>query len=46
MKVLHKHKVLNYFSIFNAIQQKVHRVGKLVFPNAVENGREDCKEQF
>ncbi len=32
--------------ICDAIQQKVHKVGKLVFPNATEIGREDSKEHF
>ncbi len=30
---------LVYFCICDAIQQKVHKVAKLVFPNAVEIGR-------
>ncbi len=30
----------------DAIQQKVHKVGKLVFSNAVEIGRGDRKEHF
>ncbi len=30
--------------ICDAIQQKVHKVGKLIFPNAVEIARGDRKE--
>ncbi len=32
------------FSICDVIQQKVHKVGKLIFPNAVEIGSGDRKE--
>ncbi len=32
--------------ICDVIQQKVHKVGKLVFPNAFEIGRADHKEHF
>ncbi len=28
------------------MQQKVHKVGKLVFPNVVEIDRGDCKKHF
>ncbi len=36
----------SFFRKCDAIQQKVHKVGKLVFPNAVEIGRGDRKEHL
>ncbi len=32
--------------ICDVIQQKVNKIGKFVFPNAVEIGRGDCKKHF
>ncbi len=35
-----------FVCLCDVIQQKVHKVGKLVSPNAVENGRGYRKEHF
>ncbi len=37
---------LEIFRNFDAIQQKVHKVEKFVFLNAVEIGWRDCKEYY
>ncbi len=37
---------VTFFSIYDAIQQKVHKVGKLIFPNAIEIGRGNCQEHW
>ncbi len=39
------HNFSNFYKC-DAIQQKVHTIGKLVFPNAVEIGRGDHKEHL
>ncbi len=46
LSTLSNNKTSLIFFNSDAIQQKVYKVGKLVFPNAVKIGRGDCKVHF